>query len=704
MARLQKIRSSKEAVFKAEDSRYSKAFASSMHGPVTDTLDDAGSKAQLKAMQLDMLQLKTQITALQKRDDEIKNWEAEMDAKVEAKVNIMIEKRMKVFLGKNDTFDQLLEGHSISVSERSSELKKEVDQKVNSLSSSLSALQGFRRDVEEQKLEAQKQSSQFSLGLDENLKNLNLLQQKLEALTRESAAKNPQVERKIQDLVDPLTKRLDSFENGFEERLKIAIAESEKELRIHLNKCSNEVGDDIETRLVQKIGLESDTTTQQVDMLSSKISAVEAGMAAAQNGLAMVGNNIAALEKKAHDYTVREDFLREISARQTEIFTLKNRLKDDMNSEISKVKALIPASPHALTLPASNELLSKVSAVQEFVETLGSDLSKVEESLHTCKEDVKVLQKDIPELIVAPLTKLEARINEQLQQIKEAFALHSREMDAIKVMQAQAQPRQDSTSRNGSQTNTPQPSVEISSQIKHLSMEINRIREDISAKVSDSDAIKELQDQMASVVRGVQIVEQRYENISTADLYSQMINQLQTMYPNAPGFLDQLRVLQEQCRDFRSLAKYLNDVCADLKGNMDGNQSRVKELEGQINLLANNLSQLDGRTQKLENHVDISLKADKKAMALEAQLEKVARQGESLSIDINQRLADIDDIIRMKDGIIKSVRAWPVIFKNADRLSKIVENINFNSNRPLQGLNMESARINPFSNDQNTEG
>ncbi|KAF2785707.1 hypothetical protein K505DRAFT_380724 [Melanomma pulvis-pyrius CBS 109.77] len=102
------------------------------------------------------------------------------------------------------------------------------------------------------------------------------------------------------------------------------------------------------------------------------------------------------------------------------------------------------------------------------------------------------------------------------------------------------------SSHSNSRVNSPQPSV---TDIKDLSAEIDGLRDELRTKTSLFVGVQGLFGHFAIIKRAVQSLEHRYENINTADLHAQMVNQLQKMYPNAPAFLEQLKGMQDLVND-----------------------------------------------------------------------------------------------------------------------------------------------------------
>ncbi|KAF2710833.1 hypothetical protein K504DRAFT_500776 [Pleomassaria siparia CBS 279.74] len=493
---------------------------------------------------------------------------------------------------------------------------------------------------------------------------------------------------------------------------------------------------------------------------------------------------------------LRKDFdagfsnIRDVGKRYTDVETAKLRLQIPTDGTSST------------TSQSSQDLVDKIlhlesstAELRDSLEETSGDLTDVEKAVHDHNRAIQVLKEGLPTIFLETLRPFQEATEKDLKNINEklsaqcSFIEHlSSSVDKVKIKQSLIPAQSNAASHSNSRTNTPQPSsTDVEIRFKQLSAEIVQLDAAIKAIPSEREAVQELRDKLDITVRACQSLERRYENINTAELHQQMVNQFQQMYPQAPGMFQKMSEIEAATRNtdrrvqalqtdmdierneriqrdkhidntimsgvagikkvsdefdkdvrkrveqFGNLTKHIDQIVEDYI-KLEDRVRQTEELATHVirveaenqkitdtigfaaklhEMLEKRVKRVEGldkRTHDLEADMDKagkrSVAIEQKAEALDERVTKIdtdvgnlegrVKKMEPTASDITQRMASIDHLIRMKRDLKQVTIAVPHLATSIYKIAGYVETINMNADRPIAGLNLQSARMDPF--------
>jgi chromosome segregation ATPase len=245
------------------------------------------------------------------------------------------------------------------------------------------------------------------------------------------------------------------------------------------------------------------------------------------------------------------------------------------------------------------KLVATVSSQEDGLGNLVATVSSKEDDLGRLVATVSSQGDDLQKLQTTQLS-----YEDKIRALQTVQYAHDGELSKLQNAQLHTQAqqaRQDLSSRNSPRVNSPS-FTGFESQIKTLSAEVQKMRQEVNNKISTSDteAIQKLHGQLDIIKHAYQSLEHRYENINTAELHGMMVQQLQQMYPSAPAFLDQLRVNQAQVQDLvQRIHKIEEHFHADSGGSHSARES-IQNMTGTLRMIENSITGLQGEVQALQ--------------------------------------------------------------------------------------------------------
>jgi predicted nucleic acid-binding Zn-ribbon protein len=554
-------------------------------------------------------------------------------------------------------------------------------------------------------------------------------------------------------------------------------------------------------------------TLESSDDLIKKVTNLETRMSTVENGIPLqVSTQIQNLN----------DFVEGVNSGLEEVEVAIHACKTD----ISSLKIELPGMFTSNLLPFQTRTNERLQKMNDTMSSHGEVIGKLVTTVSSQGGDIGKLQStqssqggDIGKLKstqsshgddISKLQTIQSSHGDDIAELQTVRSTYNGDTTKLQMTQPHVQAqqsRQDLSSRNNSRVNSPSLTG-FESQIKNLSAEVQKVRQEVNIKISalDTEGIQKLQGQFDIINMAYQSLEHRYQNLNTAELHGMMVHQLQQMYPSAPAFLDQLKANHIQIQDLAQRARRveqhfdpnsgdfhqtikkltgelhaINSSVTALQGDVQANPfkassnndtayqdiqsalekeandrkevvaavrsdlrdtenkiyttrhdltKRIDEGQKEMQKIAENVARVDNDTVDNQERVgqvhsrviraeeDINkhakriddvernintldkgvLQVDGKANKLSERVSEVERS----SLDINKRLPSLDELISWKDRIINTAGAAPIIVAKQFILAEFLETLNDNLGVPVQHMNLDQLKVNPF--EQNNSG
>ncbi|ORY01514.1 hypothetical protein BCR34DRAFT_92770 [Clohesyomyces aquaticus] len=362
----------------------------------------------------------------------------------------------------------------------------------------------------------------------------------------------------------------------------------------------------------------------------------------------------------------------------------------------------------------------KLDSILQTTTEHGNRLHEVEENL----ERILPMVKDIIKGYLSARFKEFGANNEQrLKQVDERLDSHDVEISQLK----QARPQALGTS-SGSRISSPQASVSmlennrLRSDLDALNQEVHNIgqgrNEDInslgeihglvmnlSATVhshtttmnSHSGAINSFNGRYDILNRAIQDLTARYENISTDYMSQQMVHVIQQMYPDAPGFLQKLGIIQTEIKNLREHdVRKVKETVHKFEGKWDAIVAAIAQAiraEGKAD-------KLTGSVEDLWNKVEISATAGRIALEEHAQIEREERnaadEGHAQNLkELNdtvrkhdESISKVDKILAVEPKLQEAIQKWPLMMTSLAKTQTAIVQVNQNAAHPIKASSL----------------
>jgi chromosome segregation ATPase len=250
-----------------------------------------------------------------------------------------------------------------------------------------------------------------------------------------------------------------------------------------------------------------------------------------------------------------------------------------------------------------------ISKLQSTQSSHGVEISKLQSTQSSHRVDILKLQSTQSShgVEISKLHSTQSSHGDDIAELQTVRSAYNGDITRLQTTQPHVQSRQDLSSHNNSPVNSPSLTA-FESQIKTLSEEVQKVRQEFNTKISalDAEGMQKLQGQFDIINVAYQSLEHRYQNLNTAELHGMMVQQLQQMYPNAPAFLDQLKVNQTQIQDLVQRVHRVEQHFDSDSGDFHQAREQIKKLTAALHMIGSNVTALQSDVQALERNVQVN--------------------------------------------------------------------------------------------------
>ncbi|KAF2261666.1 hypothetical protein CC78DRAFT_345437 [Lojkania enalia] len=360
--------------------------------------------------------------------------------------------------------------------------------------------------------------------------------------------------------------------------------------------------------------------------------AQEAALAAVQNGQSNLERELSSIKQQLQSLN-SADIKREAAKKsQAETLGEISRTMQSLTTRLSTLEK-VAGERNIQVVEKGEEVEKTISGLEARINELGKSSDRnfehITDEQHNLKTDLdgtrNLIVQQVADFMKTILNPHIATNNERLEGMDKQLSNHVAEIAQLKQCaasnaQLSACPRVIDQSPNfrtdldsfGTQPQNQSNSV-MNATRPFISMEdLNKLRGELQnlqqfvGQESDArqKAIQGLEQQLKNVqditAHSIQSLEARYENIQTDQLYQQIVNEIQRMYPDAPAFLQQLGIVQNRVNSLINDSMSMQHILRDARQKGETAIAQTSRAETTTNQISESVARLQGSFADLE--------------------------------------------------------------------------------------------------------
>jgi chromosome segregation ATPase len=350
-----------------------------------------------------------------------------------------------------------------------------------------------------------------------------------------------------------------------------------------------------------------------------------------------------------------------------------------------------------------NEVQTNLSKTNEDLNLLNNALAQAEDGLLNAKIDIETLKEQAPRLVDDYLSKTGARsegYENRLRDLAHQFVDLSGKVEILEQRPVEAQ-----LTLSHPVATTLLKKIEETAQSLHQ-LHGSRLDNMSSELQKLQGAITDTLNQNALAIRDL---EHRYQQISTDQLYHNIMHWVTENYADVPGLAAQLGSVQTSIKDIRtrvstveswsevvervgtnwqSITESIRSIM-QIESRLLENQNGIVKVEATLTDLSKNLihrAELKAICEAIQQHINHerseSVARDE---ALGMRIDPLARNVQKVESAIGQ----VNDVLGFKEDIVKACGRFPFQEARLGNIESMIRDLNANSDNPLRGMNFD---------------